>query len=232
MLELQHVTRRYMNKTAVSNLSVQFEPGKTYALLGPNGSGKTTLMKMVVGLTKPTSGEILLDGMSVGPKTKRRIAYMPTESYFYTYMNVADAGKYYADFFQDFSREKFQDMLTRMELNPRDKIRALSSGMNAKLRLALILSRDADVMMFDEPLNGVDLLTRTQVISEITRSRGQGRTLLISTHLFDEMNDFIDEAIFMKQGVIECMGPRQALEAQNGSLTNMYLKVYGGREAE
>ena len=87
-------------------------------------------------------------------------------------------------------------------------------------------------MMFDEPLNGVDLLTRTQVISEITRSRGQGRTLLISTHLFDEMNDFIDEAIFMKQGVIECMGPRQALEAQNGSLTNMYLKVYGGREAE
>ena len=102
MLDIQHLTRRYQNKLAVSDLSLTFEKGKTYALLGPNGSGKTTLMKMIAGLTKQTSGEITLDGIPVGPETKKHIAYMPTESYFYSYMSIADAGKYYADFFEDF----------------------------------------------------------------------------------------------------------------------------------
>lgn len=101
MLDIQHLTRRYQNKLAVSDLSLTFEKGKTYALLGPNGSGKTTLMKMIAGLTKQTSGEITLDGIPVGPETKKHIAYMPTESYFYSYMSIADAGKYYADFFED-----------------------------------------------------------------------------------------------------------------------------------
>ena len=93
MLDIQHLTRRYQNKLAVSDLSLTFEKGKTYALLGPNGSGKTTLMKMIAGLTKQTSGEITLDGIPVGPETKKHIAYMPTESYFYSYMSIADAGK-------------------------------------------------------------------------------------------------------------------------------------------
>lgn len=141
MLDIQHLTRRYQNKLAVSDLSLTFETGKTYALLGPNGSGKTTLMKMIAGLTKQTSGEITLDGVAVGPETKKHIAYMPTESYFYSYMSIADAGKYYADFFEDFDERRYEEALQRMELNPKDKIRTLSSGMNAKVRLALTLSR-------------------------------------------------------------------------------------------
>ena len=108
MLDIQHLTRRYQNKLAVSDLSLTFEKGKTYALLGPNGSGKTTLMKMIAGLTKQTSGEITLDGIPVGPETKKHIAYMPTESYFYSYMSIADAGKYYADFFEDFDERRYE----------------------------------------------------------------------------------------------------------------------------
>ena len=185
MLDIQHLTRRYQNKLAVSDLSLTFETGKTYALLGPNGSGKTTLMKMIAGLTKQTSGEITLDGIPVGPETKKHIAYMPTEIYFYSYMSIADAGKYYADFFEDFDERRYEEALQRMELNPKDKIRTLSSGMNAKVRLALTLSRDAQVMMFDEPLNGVDILTRKQVVDEIIRNRENGRTMIISTHLVD-----------------------------------------------
>lgn len=230
MLDIQHLTRRYQNKLAVSDLSLTFEKGKTYALLGPNGSGKTTLMKMIAGLTKQTSGEITLDGVPVGPETKKHIAYMPTESYFYPYMTIRDAGKYYADFFADFSPEKYNEMLARMELNPKDKIRTLSSGMNAKVRLALTLSRDAEIMMFDEPLNGVDILTRTQVVNEIVRNRDKGRTMLISTHLVEEINEFIDVAIFMKNGVLERIGDRTALEEKHGSLTNLYLEIYGGKE--
>ena len=187
MLELTHVTRRYGAKPAVSDVSLTLSPGKTYALLGPNGSGKTTLMKMVAGLIRPTSGEIRFDGQPIGPATKAQIAYMPTESYFYPYMSIEDAGRYYRDFFEDFDMERYHATLARMELNPRDKIRALSSGMNAKVRLALTLSRSAKLMMFDEPLNGVDILTRAQVVDEIIRSRREGRSMLISTHLVDEL---------------------------------------------
>ena len=177
-------------------MSLTFEKGKTYALLGPNGSGKTTLMKMIAGLTKQTSGEITLDGIPVGPETKKHIAYMPTESYFYSYMSIADAGKYYADFFEDFDERRYEEALQRMELNPKDKIRTLSSGMNAKVRLALTLSRDAQVMMVDE------------------------------------LNAYIDIAIFMKNGVLERIGDRAALEEKHGSLTNLYLSIYGGKEEE
>ncbi len=229
MLEITHLTRKYISKVAVDDVTLTIAPGKTYALLGPNGSGKTTLMKMIAGLTKPTSGDIRFEGEPIGPKTKAAIAYMPTESYFYNYMTIRDAGKYYADFFPDFSMERFEETLRRMDLDPRAKIRALSSGMNAKVRLALNLSRDAQLMMFDEPLNGVDILTRAQVVAEIIRSRKEGRTMLISTHLVDELEEHIDEAIYMKNGVIAAMGEKAEL-TQNGTLVDLYLKIYGGQE--
>ena len=232
MLELTHVTRRYGAKPAVSDVSLTLSPGKTYAMLGPNGSGKTTLMKMVAGLIRPTSGDIRFDGQPIGPDTKAQIAYMPTESYFYPYMSIEDAGRYYRDFFEDFDLERYHATLARMELNPKDKIRALSSGMNAKVRLALTLSRSAKLMMFDEPLNGVDILTRAQVVDEIIRSRREGRSMLISTHLVDELEEHIDAAICMKNGVLARMGDRAEL-AGEGTLTDLYLKIYGpaGREA-
>ncbi len=231
MLSITEVTRTYQRREAVSHVSLELAPGKTYALLGPNGSGKTTLMKMVAGLTRPTSGDIRLDGVPIGPVTKAHIAYMPTESYFYNYMTVQDAGKYYADFFRDFDFGQFQAMLERMALNPKDKVRQLSSGMNAKLRLALTLSRDAQLMMFDEPLNGVDILTRTQVISEITRRRDSGRIMLLSTHLVEEIEALLDEVIFMKDGVIVKQGTREALTAEGSTLTDLYLRIYGQGEA-
>ena len=226
MLEIQNLTRRYMTRTAVDGVTLSLEAGKTYALLGPNGSGKTTLMKMIAGLTKPTSGRIEFDGAPVGVRTKAQIAYMPTENYFYNYMSIADAGRYYADFFKDFDARRFAEALERMDLDPKDKIRQLSSGMSAKLRLALILSRAAKLMMFDEPLNGVDILTRAQVVDEIVRNRASGRTMLISTHLVDELDPYIDCAIYMKNGVVALMGSRAEL-AEQGTLTELYLKIYG-----
>ena len=229
MLRITNLTRKYISRVAVDNVSLTIEPGRTYALLGPNGSGKTTLMKMIAGLTRPTSGEILYDGMPIGSKTKVAIAYMPTESYFYNYMTIRDAGRYYADFFRDFSMQQYNEALTRMELDPKDRIRQLSSGMNAKLRLALTLSRDARLFMFDEPLNGVDILTRAQVVREIIRNRQSGRSMLISTHLVDELEAFVDDAIFMKNGRIERMGACSELTKEH-SLTELYLSIYGNME--
>ena len=225
MLEIRNVTRKFGAKYGVKDATLTIEPGRTYALLGPNGSGKTTLMKMIAGLMMPTSGEIRLDGVKVGPETKVRIAYMPTESYFYNYMSIMDAGKYYRDFFPDFDLARYEEILQRMDLNPRDKIAKLSSGMNAKVRLALTLSRNADLMMFDEPLNGVDILTRTQVINEIIRYRNEGRSMIISTHLVEEMDAYIDHVVFMRQGEIVLQGSRSELAAES-SLTRIYLDTF------
>ena len=230
MLQIRDVSRKFATKFGVRNATLTIEPGRTYALLGPNGSGKTTLMKMIAGLMTPTSGEILFEGKRIGPKTKAHIAFMPTESYFYPYMTIRDAGKYYRDFFEDFDMARYEETLQRMDLNPKDRIDKLSSGMNAKVRLALTLSRNAELMMFDEPLNGVDILTRTQVINEIVRYRNEGRSMIISTHLVEEMDDYIDHVVFMKNGTVVKECSRAELAAEK-SLIDLYLELYASPAA-
>ena len=231
MLELKNVTKRYLRRTALDDVSLNIETGQTCLLLGPNGSGKTTMMKLITGLARPTSGQITLDGQDIGPVTKARVAYMPTENYFYNYMTVKDIGKYYADFFQDFDPSRFRGMLTDMELDEADRIRQLSSGMAAKLRLSLALSRDAALMMFDEPLNGVDILTRTQTIDAIQAGRQAGRTMLISTHLVDELEDVVDYLVFLKHGKLVMAGDKSGICAGR-SLKDLYIEIYGHATAE
>jgi len=226
MLKIERITKRYARRTALINASLSIEAGRTCLLLGPNGSGKTTLMKMVAGLVKPDHGAITFDGEPIGVNTKRRIAYMPTENYFYNYMTVRDAGKYYKDFFDDFSMKRFNSLIGQMDLDGKDRIRQLSSGMAAKLRLALVLSRTADVMMFDEPLNGVDILTRRQVIDAIAEHRREGLTMLISTQLVDELEDFADYAVFVKKGRIVLAGPMEEI-LDGRSLEDVYIDIYG-----
>ena len=226
MLEFRDVTRKYLQRTALDGVSFSLDAGKVCLLLGPNGSGKTTLMKLVAGLSRQTSGEIAFEGQRIGSKTKARIAYMPTENYFYSYMTVKDAGKYYKDFFDDFREDRFERWLRDMSLEGSDRISKLSSGMAAKLRLALILSRDAKLMMFDEPLNGVDILTRQQVIEAIMSARGPERTLLISTHLVDELEDVVDTCIFLKEGHLVTAGTKAAT-CEGRSLKERYIEIYG-----
>jgi len=226
MLEFRNVTKQYRRRRALDGVSFSLEAGRTCLLLGPNGSGKTTLMKLAAGLARQTSGEVLLEGQRIGAATKALSAYMPTENYFYNYMTVADAGKYYRDFFEDFRPDRFRQHLSGMELDEAARIRQLSSGMAAKLRLALILSRDAKLMMFDEPLNGVDILTRQQVIGAITAARDPGRTLLISTHLVDELETVVDTCVFLKDGALVAAGPRDEVCAGQ-TLKDRYIEIYG-----
>lgn len=227
MLEMINLTRVYRTKRAVDSVNLVIPSGELCALLGPNGSGKTTLMKMAAGLASPSSGEIVFNGAPIGPLTKAHIAYMPTENYFPNYMTVRDAGRFYADFFADFDAVRFRALLERMELCEKDKIRQMSSGMSAKLRLSLTLSRDAELMMFDEPLNGVDILTRAQVIQAILDNRAAGRTMIVSTHLIDELETCFDRAVFMKNGSVVLEGQCDVLRA-SGTLTERYLQIYGG----
>ena len=226
MLEFKDVTKQYMRRAALDGVSFALEAGSVCLLLGPNGSGKTIAMKLAAGLARQTSGEVLFEGQRIGPATKARVAYMPTENYFYNYMTVRDAGAYYADFFSDFDARRYDEWLRRMELSAEDRISKLSSGMAAKLRLSLILSRDAGLMMFDEPLNGVDILTRQQVIDAIVSARDERRTLLVSTHLVDELEDVADTCVFLREGRLVAAGGK-AETCGGKTLKERYIEIYG-----
>lgn len=199
MLECRDITKVYGRKTAVDHISLQIEPGRIYALLGPNGSGKTTLMKMAMGIVKPTSGGFYYQGEPIGVNSRKEIAYMSTEPYFYTWMTVKDAGKYYADFFDDFSMEEYERLLERMELTPDMKTKSLSSGMMAKLKIAVTMARKAKIYLLDEPLNGIDLLARDQIMESVLEATGPDVALVLSSHLVDELEKIVDTAIFIKE---------------------------------
>lgn len=226
MLECRNLTKTYRGKKVVSNLSIRLDAGKIYGLLGENGSGKTTWMKMTAGLTKPSQGTILYEGHLLDYRDKSEIAYMSTESFFYDYMKVADVGKYYADFFKDFDEKKFEELIRRFGLEDSMKARNLSSGMNAKLRIAATLSRDARLCMLDEPLNGVDYKAREDIISLILEEADENRTFVISTHLIEEVETFIEEAIFIRNGeLVKLVNLEQERAAGGRSLAEIYLSV-------
>ncbi len=231
MLESRSITKRFGAKVAVNAVSLLLEPGHVYAMLGPNGSGKTTWMKMAAGLILPTEGDMLFDGAPVGIASRRRIAYMSTEPYFYSWMSVKDVGTYYRDFFEDFSPEKYAELLRKMELTEDLKTRSLSSGMMAKLKIAVTLARDAAVYMLDEPFNGIDLLARDEIRHSILENAGEHKILLLSSHLVEEMEAIADQAVFIKNGCLADKVDLETLRDQRGlSMADRYREIYGHEE--
>ena len=231
MLESRKITKVFGGKKAVSEVSLRLEPGHVYAMLGPNGSGKTTWMKMAAGLVKPTSGEMLFEGAPVGVPSREKIAYMSTEPYFYTWMNIRDVGKYYEDFFGDFSPERYRSLLADMELTEDLKTKTLSSGMMAKLKIAVTLARDARVHMLDEPFNGIDLLARDEIRRSILDRAAPDRILLLSSHLVEEMEAIADTAVFLKDGRLVEVDDLEALRQEKGvSMADRYREIYGRAE--
>ena len=228
MLVCKNLKKKYLNKTAVEDITLQLEQGRIYALLGPNGSGKTTFMKMVAGLVKPNQGELLYKGQPIGIASKKEVAYMSTESYFYSFMTVEDVGRYYADFFEDFDLEKYQQMVHEMELELNDKVNKLSSGMVAKVKLAVTLSRKAKLYLLDEPLNGIDLIAREKVISTILSVATEDNTIVVSSHLVDELETVVDGVIFIKSGKNVLDGDAEAIREEQGkSIVDIYKEIYG-----
>lgn len=227
MLTCNNLKKRYLNVKAVDGVTFSLDYGKIYAILGPNGSGKTTLMKMIAGLTKPNEGEIFFDGEAINVASKHHIAYMPTENYFYSYMTCKDLGKYYNDFFNDFSMDKYYELLNEMELNPAQKISKMSSGMMAKCKIAVTLARDSRIIMLDEPLNGIDIIARERIVNTIISCAGENKAILMSSHLVDELEKIVDNAIFMKSGKIILEGSAEELREQKGlSLVELYKQLY------
>ena len=231
MLESKAITKMFGSKAAVDQVSLFLDKGHIYAMLGPNGSGKTTWMKMAAGLIKPTSGEALFEGAPVSIESRKRVAYMSTEPYFYSWMTVKDVGKYYEDFFEDFSYDRYLALLRRMELTEEMKTRALSSGMMAKLKIAVTLARDAQVYMLDEPFNGIDLLARDEIRACILERATENKLLLLSSHLVEEMEAIADWAVYLKDGVlVECVELETMRNERGLSMADRYRQIYGHSE--
>ena len=231
MITSKNLTKKFGSKTAVDAVSLELAPGHVYAMLGPNGSGKTTWMKMAAALMKPTAGEVLYKGAPVGVESRRHVAYMSTEPYFYSWMTVRDVGQYYRDFFEDFSQEKYDRLIREMDLEPGMKTRTLSSGMMAKLKIAVTMARDAGVYMLDEPFNGIDLLARDEIRTCILREATPEKVLLLSSHLVEEMEAVCDTAVFIKQGkLIEVRNLEEMRENDHVSMADRYREIYGHTE--
>ncbi len=231
MLESKEITMKFGQVTALDHVSLQLEPGHIYALLGPNGSGKTTWMKLATGLLKPTGGGMFWNGEPVGVDSRREIAYMSTEPYFYTWMSVRDVGKYYQDFFADYDPARFSELLARMELDPALKVKALSSGMMAKLKVAVTLARQAKVLLLDEPFNGIDLIARDAIAKAIIESAGEDRIIALSSHLVEEMEAVTDRAVFIRKGVLVESCDLEEMRQRTGlSMADRYREIYGAQK--
>ena len=228
MIICQNLEKRYGGKTALANFSFQFAPGHIYAILGPNGSGKSTLMKMIAGLVKPSAGQVIVDDHPLSFADKATIAYMPTEPYFFSYMTGNQAAKYYQDFFTDFSTEKFQWMISRMQVDPAAKLSTYSTGMMAKFKVALNVARNPKMMMLDEPLNGIDMIAREEVTAGIVNGINRDAAILVSSHLIEDLERIADYVLFIKEGHLVVSGPTVTFREQYGkSMTDMYREIYG-----
>ncbi len=227
ILEINNLTKKYYNKTALDDVSLSFQKGKIYGLMGPNGSGKTTLMKVIIGLHKQTSGNVLINGIPLSYKTKASVSYMPTENFLYDSFKVKDIIKFYQDMYADFRTDYATKILSDIGVDMEFKVAKLSSGLVGKLKVALALSRDVDIYMLDEPLNGVDVLARDVILELIVNSYHESKVIILSSHMVSEVEKILDHVVFLKNGKLELSKDAEDLRQQRGlSIENIYKEVY------
>ena len=224
-LELSNVTKSYgYGINAVDQLSISLPKGKIIGLLGPNGSGKTTLIKMINGILRPTSGEIRLSGDVIGPETKARISYLPDRTYLTPGDNINAVLDYFEDFYADFSRETAMKMLEDLRIDPRAKMKTLSKGNKEKVQLILVMSRRAELYVLDEPIAGVDPAARDYILRTILNNYHQDASILISTHLISDIEQILDEVLFMRQGKLSLYSTAAAIREQQGKSVDAYFR--------
>lgn len=200
ILSCNHLSKMYGNTTALSNVCLTLESGKIIGLLGPNGSGKTTLIKLINGLLTPSAGTVLINGNKPGVQSKSEVAYLPDNIYLNTWMTVEQIVTYFSDFYEDFRAELAYEMMERLGISRKNKLKTLSKGNKEKVCLILVMSRNAKLYVLDEPIAGVDPAARDYVISTIIQNHNPEATVLISTHLISDIEEILDEVIFLRQG--------------------------------
>lgn len=216
LLEIKNISKSYGDKQVLKNINLTLTKGKIVGLLGKNGMGKTTLIKLINDLLTPDSGEILINGEKIGIESKKRISYLPERTYLDKTMKVSDAIKYFEEFYDNFDKEKALNLIKDLNLDINSKINKMSKGMQEKLQLILVISRNVDLYIFDEPLGGIDPATRDYILDTILSNFNEEASVLISTHLISDIERILDDVIFIDKGEIILTSSADELREKEG----------------
>ena len=227
IVQCMGLTKTYGGKIALNQIYLNLERGRIIGLLGPNGSGKTTLIKIMNGLLQPTAGEILINGQRPGVGTKCRISYLPERTYLHPGMKVMEMVQYFQDFYPDFRVDRAYDMLARLQIQPYERLKNLSKGTKEKVQLILVMSRDADLYVLDEPIAGVDPASRDYILHTIVQNYNRNATILLSTHLISDVENILDEVVFIRYGsIILQAGAEQIRRNEGKSVDRFFREVF------
>lgn len=229
ILECRNLCKRYGNGNFVlNNLNISVPAGRIIGLLGPNGCGKTTLIKMVCGLLPATSGEILVDGSLPGPESAAKVSYLPERTYFDPSMKVRELLDYFGDFYEDFRRDAAEKMLSDLRIDPEARLKALSKGTREKVQLILVMSRHAKLYLLDEPIAGVDPASRDYILRTILQNFNPDASILITTHLIQDVESVLDEFVFMGYGgsIVACGNADEVREKEGKTLDELFREVF------
>lgn len=202
ILECNDLSKNYGQKAALKNVNLTIEPGQIVGLLGPNGSGKTTLIKLINGLLQPSSGTIRVNGIKPGMETKAIVSYLSDKNYLSDWMRVEDIVHMFNDFYADFNMQKALDMLKDLDIDYKQKFKTLSKGTKEKVQLILVMAREAKLYVLDEPIAGVDPAARDYILRTILKNYNPEATVIISTHLIQDVEQIFDSVIFINNGEI------------------------------
>ncbi len=227
ILACRNLCKSYGKKEALKGLNLSIDRGRIVGLLGPNGSGKTTLIKLICGLLTPTDGGIFVDKKEIGVETKKVVSYLPERTYIPDWMKVTDILDMFEDFYADFKRERALQMLESLNINPDDKIKTLSKGTKEKVQLILVMSRDADLYLLDEPIAGVDPAARDYILKTIISNYNENATVMISTHLITDIETVLDEVVMIKNGELVMHKTVDEIREENGmSVDQLFREVF------
>ncbi len=221
------LSKRYGKIQALDNICLTLESGRIVGLLGPNGSGKTTIIKIINGLLTPDSGSVTVCGNAPGPQTKAAVAYLPDNIYLNSWMTVKQIVTFFQDFYPDFRPWLAYEMLEKLGISPKNRLKTLSKGNKEKVCLILTMSRNAKLYVLDEPIAGVDPAARDYVISTIINNYNPEATVLISTHLISDIEQILDEVVFIQNGQILLQKTVDQIREENGmSVDQLFREVF------
>lgn len=227
VLIAKDLQKGYGSRMALMGVDLSLPRGRIIGLLGPNGSGKTTLINLACGLLQPSAGEILINGKQPGVETKKVVSYLPERTYLPSWMRVQNALDEFEDFYSDFNRQKALDMLARLKLDPRMRISSMSKGTREKVQLILVMSREADLYLLDEPIGGVDPAARDYILETIIAGYRQEATLVLSTHLIADVEKILDDVVFLKEGrVVRVASVDDIRETEGKSVDALFREVF------
>lgn len=226
IIELKDLNKSYGKNHVLRGLTLEYEEGQIIGLLGPNGCGKTSLMKILTGLIHDYEGSVLIDGHAPGVYSKSITAYLPERTYLPEWMKAKDSIDYFNDFFSDFDRAKAYDMIGHFGLDSNQKIKTMSKGMQEKLQLSLVMSRAAKLYCLDEPMGGVDPATRSGILDIIMNNYADKSTVLISTHLINDVERIFDSVLMIGQGTVRLNESMESIRNSGRSVEDIFKEVF------